>query len=113
VSGVRGGSDGSTAIDRTSGALGHGLQRHLPDVGRLAAIYDPPAIAGNVVAAVGEMHQLHAYDLSSGREVWSYDASRSDFDYASNGIAACDGAIIISDGNMGLVSLDAATGAER
>jgi outer membrane protein assembly factor BamB len=80
---------------------------------RSAAIVDPPAIAGSVVVTRSLMHQVHAYDLSSGHELWSYDATRSAFDDASDGIAACDGAIIISDGNMGLVSLDAANGAER
>ena len=80
---------------------------------RSAAIVDAPAIAAGVVVTRSLMHQVHAYDLSSGHELWSYDATRSDFDYASNGIATCDGAIVISDGNMGLVSLDAANGAER
>lgn len=76
-----------------------------------SAIVDPPVMLGNVVVVVTQGHRVQAYELSSGRYLWSYDASRGHPEMASYGIAGCGGAVVVSDGSMGLVSLDAATGA--
>ena len=96
-------------------ATGHMLWRvsTASTANRSAAFSDPPIIAGNLVIAVTQSHRVDAYDLTLGTHVWSYDGGRGAFDYASNGIAECDGAVIISDGNMGLVSLDQRNGTAR
>ena len=95
-------------LDRSTGSV---IWRVGIPIGALdAAIVDAPVILGNLVIVVTQSHQLHAYELSSGHEVWSYDASRGHPEVGSYGIAGCDGAIIVSDGNMGLVSLNATTG---
>ena len=96
-------------LDRQTGAV---LWRVGIPIGEFeAAIVDAPVIIGSLVVIVTQSHQVHAYDLSSGHEVWSYDASRGHPESASYGIAGCDGAVIVSDGNRGLLALDAVSGA--
>lgn len=98
-------------LDRTTGAVK--WRRSFPGAVWSAGFFDPPVFSGSVVGAVTLTHMVYALDLASGATRWTYDATRGDPGHASFGIAACEGAIFVSDGNLGLVSLDAETGAEN
>lgn len=100
-------------LDRASGAVLWRVAVPGSTMGESGAIFDAPVIVGNVIAIVTETHHVHGYDLASGHELWSYDATRGTPNMASNGIAGCDGAVVVSDGNQGLVSLNATTGTVR
>ena len=80
---------------------------------RVAGISDPPVFAANIVAVVSQSHDVHALDVSSGATRWTYDATRGKPTDISDGITACDGAVFVSNGDRGLVSLDAESGAEQ
>jgi len=97
-------------LDRASGSvIWRRPMARKDDAG--ADFVNAPVISANVVVTVSITHTVHAYDVSSGTPLWSYDASRGDPYHASWGIAACDGSVFISDGDLGLVSLDAQSGA--
>jgi outer membrane protein assembly factor BamB len=75
-------------------------------------IVEPPVIVGGLVIVVTQGHDVRAFDLQTGALRWSFDASYAsgDAEYGSNGIAACDGRVVVPTGNRGIAAVDAATG---
>lgn len=87
---------------------------------RIEGVADPgiveePVIVGGLVIVVTQGHDVRAFDLQTGAPRWSFDASYAtgDQEYGSNGLAACDGRVIVPTGNLGLAAVDAATGTLR
>ena len=112
----RGGADSSivAVLDRGTGSL---IWRRAFATAA-ADIADPPVPAGSILAAVTSSNVLHAMDMSSGAELWSYDASATHSPYynpyeANYGLASCDGTILFPGRDHGLISLDAKTGSEN
>jgi outer membrane protein assembly factor BamB len=97
--------DRATGAPRWRVALGGGTTDE--------AIVDEPVIASGLVVALTQGHEVHAFELGTGRTRWRRSISFSMVRYGSNGLSACDGMVMAATGDLGVVALDAATGAIR
>jgi len=97
-------------LDRATGAM---RWRVAVGDGREPGITDPPVVAGDLLVTRGG-HAVRAWDLRSGAPRWRFDATRSGgVTYGGSGLAVCEGLVIAPTGDLGIVALDAATGAVR
>jgi outer membrane protein assembly factor BamB len=99
------------AVDRATGALRWRVT--LPSSEVNSGIVEPAVVTQGNAIAVTQGHHVVALDLQSGAQRWEFDASEGSSITASDGIAACDGMVIVPTGALGLVALDAATGSLR
>jgi outer membrane protein assembly factor BamB len=97
-------------LDRATGAV---RWRVSVGDGRDPGITDPPVVAGDFLVTRGG-HDVRARELRSGAPRWRFDASGTGgVAYGGAGLAACEGLVIAPTGDLGIVALDAATGAVR
>ncbi len=97
-------------LDRATGAVR--WRRSVGD-GRDPGITGPPVVAGDLLITRSGGHDVRAWELRSGTPRWRFDARGSGAGYAGSGLAACEGLVIAPTGDLGIVALDAATGAVR
>jgi outer membrane protein assembly factor BamB len=112
----------SGPADRDSGYVavldrGTGAVRWLARVeaASSAGIVEAPVIVNRLVIVVTQGHDVRAYDLQTGALRWQADASFAPqrIENASDGLAACEGLVLVSTGDLGLAALDAADGSVR
>ena len=82
----------------------------LPDTLRRAGIVEAPIIVGGLVLVATQGHSVFAFDLFSGTPSWSVDASYGHPIDASDGLAACNGQVIVPTGDLGLSALAVSDG---
>lgn len=96
-------------VERANGAVRWRAAVQAADPG----IVRPPVIVGDVVIVVTQGHDVRALDVRTGAPRWQADVTFGTQELSSNGLAACDGLVFAATGDLGIVALDAATGAER
>lgn len=82
-----------------------------PDSFQHAGIVRPAVLSGSNVIVKTQGHDVFAFDIATGERRWKFDADYGSPTMGSDGLSACNGRVILATGDLGLVALDAATGA--
>jgi outer membrane protein assembly factor BamB len=82
-----------------------------PDSVTESGVVHPAVVWGNNVIVVTFSHEVFSFDLTTGAVRWRFDAAYGEPRVGNGGLAGCDGRVIVPTGDLGLVALDAATGA--
>jgi outer membrane protein assembly factor BamB len=78
-----------------------------------SGIVEAPVITGGLIVVKTRAHKVYALDVATGAQSWAADASYGSTNVGSDGVAACDGNIIVATGDLGLASLSPTDGSER
>lgn len=97
------------ALDATTGAVRWRVAID-PDSVNSSAVVNPAVISGNNVIVTTQGHDVIAFDLATGARRWKVDAAFGSPTVGSSGLTSCDGRVIVATGDLGVVSLNAATG---
>ena len=71
----------------------------------------PAVVSGDNAILVTMRHEVMAISVATGAPVWQFDAAFGNPTTGSSGLAACGNSIIVPTGDLGLVALNAQTGA--
>jgi outer membrane protein assembly factor BamB len=113
ASGLTGRDSGYVAVlDRATGAV---RWRVRVQAGENAGIVEPAVIVNGLVVVVTQGSEVRAYDLRTGALRWEQDVSfaRQRLEYPGDGLAACEGLVIVPTADLGIVALDPADGSLR
>jgi outer membrane protein assembly factor BamB len=96
------------ALDRATGAVQWRVS--LGTLVQNSGAHEAAVVSGSTVVARTERHAVIALDLATGSVRWQFDAAYGHPTNGSDGLAACDGRVIVASGDFGLVALDAVSG---